>query len=89
MSEFRIDTDRGPDAAADLADAELEYLCGLILWELAVRTDEADFADYLQRVLDVRRERATELESVRAQRDLLLFAAQVMRDIAALPTIVT
>ncbi|MBT8216043.1 MAG: hypothetical protein HKN74_13795 [Acidimicrobiia bacterium] len=86
MSEFRIDTDRGPDAAADLADAELEYLCGLTLWELAVRTDEPDFADYLHRVLDMRRERAAELESVRDHRDRMLFAAEVMRDLAALPT---
>lgn len=85
MSELHIDTDLGPDAAADLADAELQYLCGLALWELAVRTQEAEFAAYLESVMEIRRSREAELQHVRHDRDRLQFAAQVMADIRSLP----
>ena len=85
MSELNIDTDLGSEAAAELADAELQYLCGLSLWELAIRTGEAEFAAYLQNVLEMRRTREGDLEQVRTQRDLMHFAAQVMADIQQLP----
>jgi hypothetical protein len=87
MSEFHIDTDLGAEAAAGLADAELQYLCQIALWELAIRTCEEDFVHYLQSVVDIRRAREPDLDAVRTQRDLMNFAAQVMADIQRLPGI--
>lgn len=85
MSELHIDTDLGADAAADLADPELQYLCGISLWELAVRTGEEEFYAYLESVIAMRQARTAELEDTRHRRDRVQFAAQVMADIQRLP----
>lgn len=87
MSEYHINTELGPHAAADLADTELQYLCGVLLWELALRTGEADFLDYLERVSDQRRSNEAELATARHERDLMQFSAAVMADIERLPVI--
>ena len=86
MSEFHINTEHGPHAAAELADNEVQYLCGLMLWELALRTDEADFQEFLERVAEQRHSNETELTGARYERDLMAFSAQVMLDIQSLPT---
>lgn len=85
MSELHIDTDLGADAAAALADPELRYLCGISLWELAVRTGEDEFFAYLESVIAMRQAQAAELERTRHRRDQVQFAAQVMADIQRLP----
>lgn len=86
MSEFHINTENGPHAAADLGDSELQYLCGVILWELALRTGEDDFQQYLDRVSEQRRANEDQLSTVRYERELMEFSAQVMLDIEALPS---
>lgn len=85
MSEFHINTELGPHAAAELADTELQYLCGVVLWELALRTGEDDFEQYLGRVLEQRHANENELRNVRHERDLMQFSAEVMLDIERLP----
>lgn len=87
MSEFHIDTDGGQHAAAEIEDGDLVRLCGMVLYELAVRLDEEQFADYLERIREQRRANEGAIAATRHERDLMRFAAEVMLDIQRLPEI--
>ena len=85
MKHLAIDPTRGPHAAAAVSDEGLEYLCKIILWELAVRTEKQTFLDELRTVLEAREQLDEPLAEVRNERDLMLFAAEVMADLDRLP----
>ena len=85
MSSYQINNEQGPHAAANLSDAEVQYLAGVVLWELAVRSHREDFVAYLQQLIEQRDAGDEQLEGVRHQRDLMHFAAEVMFEIQQLP----
>lgn len=85
MSNYQINNEQGPHAAADLSDAEVQYLAGVVLWELALRSDRDGFVVYLQQLIEQRDAGEDQIERVRYQRDLMQFSAQVMFDIQRLP----
>ena len=85
MSSYQINNEQGPHAAANLSDADVQYLAGVVLWELALRSHRDDFVAYLQQLIEQRETGEDQLESVRHQRDLMQFAAEVMFDIQRLP----
>ena len=87
MANINIDPELGPDAAADMTDEELNYLCKIALWELAVRTDQEQFDSCLEEAMANRRQSSDEVAQVRKQRDMMQFAAQVMMDIQQLPEV--
>jgi hypothetical protein len=88
MANIHIDPELGPDAAMGVSDEELKYLCQIVLWELAVRTDEREFEDCLQETIQSRRENGAKLDETRHHRDLMLFAAEVTADIGRLPEVI-
>lgn len=85
MSSYQINNEQGPHAAANLSDADVRYLAGVVLWELAVRSHREDFVAYLHQLIEQRDAGENQLESIRHQRDLMCFAAEVMFDIQQLP----
>lgn len=85
MKEFRINSKNGPHAGAELSDADIQFLCGVVLWELALRTDPEEFADFLRQTIERRGCSEGALETTRHERDMMRFAAEVMLDIQQLP----
>lgn len=87
MEQMHIDPEKGDHAAADLSDEAMQYLYEVVLWELAIRTDEKQFTNCLREASEVRRSLEEKLAEVRQQRELMRFAAEVMLDIERLPVI--
>lgn len=88
MDEFaRIDPTKGPHAAADLDDDQVEYLCKLILWELSMRTTVAEYAEFLGDMSGIREELDELIGEARTERDLMAFEAEVLSDLDALPVL--
>ena len=87
MTDFNIDPQKGPHAAAELSDEELTYLANLVAWEVAVRTTSEGFARRLGELIEARDGLDATLEDVRRERELLRFAAEVLADIEALPVV--
>ncbi len=83
----RIDPTRGPHAAADLTDEDLEQLARIIAWEVAVRTTTEQFRDQLGGLADQRVDMQEAIDAVRKERELMRFAAEVMNDIQRLPEV--
>jgi len=86
MTHIRIDPSQGPHAAANLTDEALDYLVGVIAWEVAVRTSTEHFRDQLARLAEARPHMQNAIEQVRRERDLMHFAQEVLRDLEQLPT---
>lgn len=80
-----IDSTKGPHAAAELTDHQVEYLCKLVLWEVSVRLPEHQYKAYLERQIQLRTEHAGLIERAKQERDLMDFEAQVLADLADLP----
>ncbi len=87
MQNGRIDPTRGPHAAADLTDEDLEQLARIIAWEVAVRTTTEQFRDQLGGLADQRADMQEVIDAVRQERELTRFAAEVMNDIERLPEV--
>ena len=85
MEHLGIDPTRGPHAAAAVSDDDPEYVCKIILWKLAVRTEKQTFLDELRRVLEAGEQLGEPLAEVRNERDLMRFAAKMMADLDSLP----
>ncbi len=83
--ETPIDPRNGMHAAAEVPDEMLEYLYHTVLFELAVRMERHAFESSLRGTLEARAELDDVVDRVRQQRDLMRFAAEVMRDLAAIP----
>lgn len=87
MEQMHIDPKDGDHAAADLSNEALQYLYELVLWELAIRTDEEQFSNCLREATEIRSSLEEKLAQARRQRDLMRFAAEVMLDIERIPVI--
>ncbi len=87
MQPIHLDPDQGRHAAAELTNEALEAACDLLLWELALRTDEQEFARCLRGAIERYAESGAELAEARQERDLMRFAAEVMIDIQRLPVL--
>ena len=87
MPTGQIDPTRGPHAAADLSDEELDGLARIVAWEVAVRTTTEQFRDQLGGLADQRVHMQEAIEAVRRERELMRFAAEVMQDIEQLPVV--
>ncbi len=87
MSDFRIDPTRGPHAAADLSDDEVEYLCKLVLWELSMRTTMAEYEEFLTDLSGIREELDDLICEARKERDQMEFKASVLADLEELPLV--
>ncbi len=87
MSDFTIDPTRGPHAAAELTDEELTYLAKIVAWEVAIRTSSEYFTRRLTELADSRAHMQSAIESLRRERDLMRFAAEVTADIEQLPVV--
>ena len=85
MTNIRIDPGRGPHAAANLTDEALDYLVGIVAWEVAVRTSTDHFRDQLARLAEARPHMQSAIEQVRHERDLMHFAQEVLRDLEQPP----
>lgn len=83
---FHIDPNDGPHAAAGLTFEQVDYLCKLMLWELGVRSSEAEFLGYLDAMKALREEHADLVRQVQYERDLMHFEQDVLEDLANLPT---
>ncbi len=85
MKPIHIDPGGGPHSAAELSNEVLEYLFELVLWELAIRTSREQFEQCLANATAQRARSEEVIQELRRQRDLMCFAAEVMRDIQLLP----
>lgn len=85
MNEFSIDPSKGPDAAADASNEQLEVLLQILMWELALRTTRETYDEYLARLAKARHQLDKELDSARRKRDQARFVASVLDDLARLP----
>lgn len=86
MSESAyIDSKKGPHAAADLSASQIEYLSKLVMWEVAIRVSEAEYVEYLERLIKLRHSHAGLIDQAKQERDLMEFEAQVLADLANLP----
>ena len=81
MNDFDIDPSQGAHAAADLSDAEVEYLAKLALWEYAVRNDRHQWIDFVEEIMSVRDEVHEVIVEVRKERELMAFEAEVLADL--------
>lgn len=87
MNEFSIDPNQGPDAAAGATNEQLEVVLQILMWELAMRTTQEDYHEYLRRCANVRSRMEKDLDSARRKRDQAQFVASVLDDLARLPVI--
>lgn len=87
MEQMHIDPENGDHAAADLSDGAVRHLFELVLWELAIRTDEEEFNDCLCEANEIGGSLEEMLVKARRQRELMRFAAEVMLDIESIPVI--
>ena len=82
MSEFaRIDPTKGPHAAAELSDDQVEYLCKLMLWEVSMRTSKTQCVDFLEDLVGIREDLDHLIGEARQERDLMAFEADVLADL--------
>ena len=82
---IQIDPSRGPHAAADMTDEELEFLARVVAWEVAVRTSTEHFRDHLTELSEARPRMQDAIRQVRHERELMRFAQEVLRDLEQLP----
>lgn len=82
-----IDPSQGPHAAAGLTDEEVEFLSGMLIWELGVRYSKDEYLELLSRASAARDRLDEEIEATRLERDLMSFEIDVLSDIDALPTV--
>lgn len=80
-----IDSRKGPHAAADLSDHQIEYLSKLVMWEVAIRLSKDDYIAYLERLLSLRDTHGGLVDQAKQERELMQFEAQVLADLADLP----
>ena len=82
-----IDPDLGPHAASALSDQEVEYLSGLMMWELSLRLVKKDYLEMLAEAADGRLHLDEEIDQARFERDLMYFEREVLHDIEAIPVV--
>ena len=90
MEEFSLDSidpSQGPHAAAGLTDEEVEFLSGMLIWELGVRFPRDEYLDLLSRASAARDRLDDEIEFTRVEREMMRFEIEVLSDIDALPTL--
>lgn len=85
MNEFQIDPRRGPEAAAEVSNEQLETLLRIVMWELALRTTKENFDHHLDTLGKARAEMDADLETARTRRDQRRFEAEVLSDLERLP----
>ena len=90
MDEFSLDSidpSQGPHAAAGLTDEEVEFLSGMLIWELGIRFPREEYLDLLSRASAARDRLDDEIEFTRNEREMMRFEIEVLSDIEALPTV--
>ncbi|MDH3730319.1 MAG: hypothetical protein OES13_04220 [Acidimicrobiia bacterium] len=90
MEEFSLDSidpSQGPHAAAGLTDEEVEFLSGMLIWELGVRFSKDEYLELLERAGSARERLDEEIEFTRNEREQMRFEIEVLDDIESLPTI--
>jgi hypothetical protein len=90
MEEFSLDSidpSQGPHAAAGLTDEEVEFLSGMLIWELGVRFPKEEYMELLARASAARERLDDEIEFTRHEREMMRFEIEVLDDIDALPTL--
>ena len=88
MEEFSldaIDPTQGPHAAAALTDEEVEFLSGMLIWELGVRFPKDEYIELLARASAARDNLDDEIEFTRHEREMMRFEIEVLDDIEYLP----
>ena len=90
MEEFSLDSidpSQGPHAAAGLTDEEVEFLSGMLIWELGIRFPREEYLDLLARASAARDRLDDEIEFTKQEREMMRFEIEVLSDIDALPTL--
>ena len=88
MEDFSLDSidpSQGPHAAAGLSDEEVEFLSGMLIWELGVRFPREEYLELLARASEARDRLDEEIEFTRNEREMMQFEVEVLSDIDALP----
>lgn len=84
MDPIIIDPKQGWHGAAGISDETLRFLLNLALSEMAIRSDDGEFEQSVAESSE-RFQSSKFVERLRKERDLMLFAAEVLRDIRNLP----
>ncbi len=90
MEEFSLDSidpSQGPHAAAGLTDEEVEFLSGMLIWELGIRFPKEEYLELLARASEARERLDDEIEFTRHEREMMRFEIEVLDDIESLPTL--
>ena len=90
MEEFSLDSidpSQGPHAAAGLTDEEVEFLSGMLIWELGVRFSKEEYLELLDRACSARERLDEEIECTRHEREMMRFEIEVLDDIDSLPSL--
>lgn len=82
---IQIDPNRGPHAAADMTDEELDFIARIVAWEVAVRTSTEHFRDHLAELSEARPQMQQAIQQVRQEREQMRFAREVLADLEQLP----
>ena len=88
MEEFSLDSidpTQGPHAAAGLTDEEVEFLSGMLIWELGIRFPKDQYVELLARATEARDRLDDEIEFTRHEREMMRFEIEVLDDIENLP----
>ena len=80
-----IDPAQGPHAAAGLTDEEVEFLSGMLIWELGVRFPKDEYMELLARASAARENLDDEIEFTRHEREMMRFEIEVLDDLENLP----
>jgi hypothetical protein len=81
---FEIDPDDGPHAGAQLSDADVEYLHGVIALEMAIRMERESYVRHFHGVAAARGSQEDMIVALRGDRDRMSFIAEVEADLEAL-----
>ena len=82
-----IDPSQGPHAAAGLTDEEVEFLSGMLIWELGIRFSRDEYIELMERATAARDRLEDEIEFTRHEREMMQFEVEVLSDLDALPTV--
>ena len=82
-----IDPEKGPHAAADLSDSEVDYLLKVMVWELGLRTTREECLRVLMAAIEARESLQDQVEHFRHERAAMYFEREVLADLADLPTV--
>lgn len=85
---MNIDRNLGRHAAADLSDAELCHMLGVVALEMAVRNSAEDYRDLVHSIMVAPENAGHLLDEIREERESIAFAEAVLLDIAALPEVI-